>query len=240
MATKPEIYVGTSGWLYDWNPEGTLDWYVSHSGLNAVELNASFYRFPSVRHVSSWARRGSALRWSVKFHKSISHIYRLNEKAAEIASRFLERFEPLDRLVDFYLLQMPPTFARTRANEERVEKISSRLGLGRRLAIEFRHASWFSEEGLAVVERANATVVSVDSPDITWIEMTGDAVYLRMHGRATWYAHDYELREIEELLRSALSIGPAKLYIFFNNNHWMLKNAREALRLAMLLSSERP
>ncbi|RLF12723.1 MAG: DUF72 domain-containing protein, partial [Thermoprotei archaeon] len=37
------VYIGTSGWLYDWNLDGSLDWYVKNSGLNAVELNASFY-----------------------------------------------------------------------------------------------------------------------------------------------------------------------------------------------------
>ncbi|MEM2358961.1 MAG: DUF72 domain-containing protein, partial [Nitrososphaerota archaeon] len=35
-------FVRTSGWLYDWNSGGTLDWYLANSGLNAVELNASF------------------------------------------------------------------------------------------------------------------------------------------------------------------------------------------------------
>ncbi|MFP3209319.1 MAG: DUF72 domain-containing protein, partial [Nitrososphaeria archaeon] len=37
-----EPYVGTSGWSYAWNPDG-LEWYVRNSGLNAVELNSSFY-----------------------------------------------------------------------------------------------------------------------------------------------------------------------------------------------------
>ena len=40
----PEIFVGTSGWLYDWNLGSSLDWYAEFSGLNAVELNASFYK----------------------------------------------------------------------------------------------------------------------------------------------------------------------------------------------------
>ena len=41
MVKKLRVYVGTSGWAYFWNPDG-LDWYVRNSGLNAVELNASF------------------------------------------------------------------------------------------------------------------------------------------------------------------------------------------------------
>ncbi|MEM1508337.1 MAG: DUF72 domain-containing protein [Thermofilaceae archaeon] len=57
-----KIYVGTSGWLYGWNEGGGLEWYVSHSGLNAIELNASFYRFPFPAQVKSWVKRGGRLK----------------------------------------------------------------------------------------------------------------------------------------------------------------------------------
>ncbi|MEM4913906.1 MAG: DUF72 domain-containing protein, partial [Desulfurococcaceae archaeon] len=69
-----EVYVGTSGWLYDWNEGASLDWYVEESGLNAVELNASFYRFPFRNQVKGWSIKGSTLRWSVKVHRSITHL----------------------------------------------------------------------------------------------------------------------------------------------------------------------
>ncbi|MEM4503151.1 MAG: DUF72 domain-containing protein, partial [Ignisphaera sp.] len=61
-----EIFVGTSGWLYDWNIDGTLDWYLQNSRLNAVELNASFYRFPFRNQVSSWVKKTSiyGIRWA--------------------------------------------------------------------------------------------------------------------------------------------------------------------------------
>jgi len=52
--------VGTSGWLYDWNEGGDLRWYVENSGLNAIELNASFYRFPFPSQVKGWSRRAPA------------------------------------------------------------------------------------------------------------------------------------------------------------------------------------
>jgi uncharacterized protein YecE (DUF72 family) len=42
-----ELYAGTSGRLYDWNLGGSLEWYARSPGLNAVELNSSFYRIPS-------------------------------------------------------------------------------------------------------------------------------------------------------------------------------------------------
>lgn len=72
-----KVFVGTSGWLYDWNLDSTFDWYVRNSGLNAVELNASFYRFPFRNQVTSWTRKGSGLRWAVKVHRYITHVKRL-------------------------------------------------------------------------------------------------------------------------------------------------------------------
>ncbi|MCO5383003.1 MAG: hypothetical protein NHB15_13700 [Methanosarcina barkeri] len=41
-----DTFVGTSGWYYEWNEMKNLDWFIQNSGLNTVELNASFYRFP--------------------------------------------------------------------------------------------------------------------------------------------------------------------------------------------------
>ena len=47
-----EVFVGTSGWSYGWNKGGNLDWYLRNSHLNAVELNASFYRFPNRNQIA--------------------------------------------------------------------------------------------------------------------------------------------------------------------------------------------
>ncbi len=232
------LYVGTSGWLYDWNPDG-LEWYVERSGLNAVELNMSFYRFPPRRMVERWYRlsRGR-LRWAVKMHRSVTHAARLGGRALELARRFLEALAPLDPIVDFYLAQLPPSFARTPEAVERLARFARGLGLGRRLAVEFRHRSWFSESTVELCRSLGVTVVSVDSPEATWVAASGDAVYLRLHGRTAWYAHDYSEAELRELLEAALSLKPRRLYVFLNNDHWMLGNARAVARLGAELGCE--
>jgi len=103
-----QVYVGTSGWMYDWNPDG-LDWYVSRSGLNAVELNMSFYRFPYQSQILKWRKTGARLSWSIKVHRSITHYYKLSEKSLSIWDRFYNRFEPMLDLIDFFLFQFPPS-----------------------------------------------------------------------------------------------------------------------------------
>ena len=225
------VFVGTSGWMYDWNPRGNFDWYVRNSGLNAVELNASFYRFPFPNQVASWARKGRTLRWAVKVHRSITHVRRLRETCYETWRRFVELFRPLDPYIDFYLLQLPPTFTASESNIERVRAFARFAGLGPRLAIEFRHESWFRDSTVDLCREINATVVSIDAPIGTWIAASSDAVYMRMHGRTAWYAHDYSIDELEEVAERIVSLRPQRIYVFFNNDHWMLENARTMLRI---------
>src|SRR5512138_3312766 len=124
------VFVGTSGWFYDWNEERTLDWYVASSGLNAVELNASFYRFPFPNMIRSWASKGRELAWAVKVNRAVTHTHRFNAAAAESWGRFRELFRPLDPLVHFYLFQLHPGIGFDRA--ERIEQFVRQTGLGPR------------------------------------------------------------------------------------------------------------
>ncbi len=232
-----EVYVGTSGWLYDWNPTGSLDWYVEHSGLNAVELNASFYRFPFPNQVRSWSRRGRRLRWAVKVNRRVTHVHRMNEKALEVWKRFKALFEPMDDIIDFYLFQLPPSFKASKVNVERVESFASKVELGWRMALEFRHESWFETGlGLELCKRIGATFVSIDSPIGVHIASSNGIVYLRMHGRAFWYAHYYTDEELLEDAERILSLNPRRVYVFFNNNHDMLENARRMYRILLNLT----
>jgi len=221
-----EVYVGTSGWLYDWNEGASLDWYIEESGLNAVELNASFYRFPFRNQVASWARKGKGLKWSVKVHRSITHLRRLSGKAFETWGKFYDLFKPLDEAVDFYLFQMPPQFTCVEDNLERVRLFHHNTGLGPRMAVEFRHESCFNDEIAEWGRRIGLTVVSIDAPIATWIVETGGVIYLRMHGRTAWYGHEYSEGELREIVERIRSLDPVKVYVFFNNDHWMLENAR--------------
>jgi Uncharacterized conserved protein, COG1801 len=216
--------MGTSGWMYSWNLGRSLEWYVNHSGLNAVELNASFYRVPAAGQVERWAEVGRALRWAVRVRKGVTHFGKLSEKALERLEGFLAVFRPLDYLIDFYLFQMPPTFRRTAENMARAEQIARLLGA--RAAFEFRHPDWFRDEVVRWAERIGSTLVSVDSPDGTWIVSTGGVVYLRLRGRTFWYSHYYEEDELRAVAEDVAKLRPEKVYVFFNNDHAMLDNAR--------------
>jgi uncharacterized protein YecE (DUF72 family) len=224
-------FVGTSGWSYDWNQGGNLQWYAAHSGLNAVELNASFYRFPFENYIRNWRTRGEDLRWSIKVHRSITHHHKFNERALEIWKRFRERFLPLDDIIDFYLFQAPPRFG----DVGRIEYFLRSVHLDGRIALELRDASMLANDDLCSRLRESAVLVSVDSPDFKNRIFEGDTVYLRMHGREDWYQHEYTIKELEETLSLIRKHEPKQLYVFFNNDHHMVENAR--LMRTLLASS---
>jgi uncharacterized protein YecE (DUF72 family) len=54
----------------------------------------------------------------------------------------------------------------------------------------------------------------------------GEIIYLRMHGRGDWYSHDYSEEELREAAACIRDATPGKVYVFFNNDHAMLGNAR--------------
>ncbi len=228
----PEIFVGTSGWMYDWNPDG-FEWFVKQSQLNAVELNMSFYRFPFRRQVNAWARRsaGTNLRWAIKVHQSITHRRLLSESSWPIWDRFRSTFSTLEPMIDFYLLQLPPRFKPTDKMLRRLEDFIAHANLGWKLAVEWRNPEWFNSRWVRWAEKLQVTVVSVDSPQALFYARSGPYVYLRLHGRTAWYAYRYSSKELKEVARRIVSLGAERIYVFFNNNHDMLDNAREMLKL---------
>ena len=222
------FFVGTSGWYYSWNEERSLDWFVAKSGLNTVELNASFYRFPFGNMVKSWARKGQALRWAVKVNRLITHRFKFNENAFPAWQRFRDLFSPLDTNVDFYLFQLHPRI--TPESVAAIEKFANATGLQKRFALEVRNQEWFKDEWVSWASKLGITWVSVDSPDFPLeVYNTDGLVYQRMHGRTAWYAHDYSDKELEEVAEKIIKAKPEKAYVFFNNDTAMLVNARKML-----------
>ncbi|MCX8095459.1 MAG: DUF72 domain-containing protein [Caldisericia bacterium] len=219
-----EIFVGTSGWMYSWNEGGNFDWYVKNSGLNSVELNASFYRFPFENQIKGWVKKGISLRWSIKVHRLITHKFKLNEGAKESFKKFLELFKPMDDIIDFYLFQLPPSFGPE--NKDTLLNFFKNLEKDK-IVVEFRNKKWFNIDLEEFGNKNSILISSIDSPDLQKkIFVINGKIYLRFHGRESWYQYDYgeeELREIADIIKSK---KPKLIYTYFNNNHSMLKNAQ--------------
>lgn len=225
-----KVYVGTSGWLYDWNEGGNFDWFVEYSKLNSVELNASFYRFPFLNQIKSWAAKAKDIRFSIKVHRKITHILKLNKEAIDVWNDFNSLFSPLKKNIDFYLFQLPPSFSPEHL--DKMQKFFSKIEQNKKFAIEFRHSGWFDEKMVKEIEKIGAVFVSVDSPQIqSFVVKTNGVIYLRFHGRVSWYSYDYSEKELEEICKKIYLLKPDFIYAYFNNNHSMLSNAREFLKM---------
>jgi uncharacterized protein YecE (DUF72 family) len=225
-----DFFVGTSGWYYPWNEERNLDWFVANSGLNAVELNASFYRFPFSSMIKSWAKKGKELRWAIKVNRLITHTFKFSDKAVQSWQKFRDLFAPLDENVDFYLFQLPPRT--TPESIAAIESFAEKTNLKRRFALEVRNLKWFNDASVKWASRIGITWVSVDSPDFPLnVYNANGLVYQRMHGRNEWYAHNYSDRELQEVAEKIIEAKPEKAYVFFNNDVAMLANSRKMFEI---------
>ena len=225
MNRKKNIFIGTSGWYYPWNEGKSLDWYAKYTGLNAIELNASFYRFPFPSYIKGWANKGKSLKWSIKVNRRITHIYRFNEQSYPLFEKFLALFEPLEKYIEFYLFQVPPKFGIK--NKKNIEEFQKRFNLGYKFALEPRNKEWFSEDTLRWLKSLEITIVSIDAPKFPEnIFITGRYIYLRMHGKKQWYNYNYSKDELISVKNKIEKLKPHSTFIFFNNNHNMLENAR--------------
>ncbi|MGB9857622.1 MAG: DUF72 domain-containing protein [Dictyoglomaceae bacterium] len=224
------VFIGTSGWSYFWNPKKSLQWYIENTPFNAVEVNSTFYRFPFESFIKSWLKFGDKLRFVIKVHRSITHIHRLNESAKEQWEKFRNYFISLESFIDFYLFQMPPSFKSE--NLERVINFAKFTDLGERFAFEPRNKDWFKEEIYEKLRKNKITFVSVSAPTLPDdLIVTTSSLYLRFHGKGKWYSYVYSEEELREFAEKIKKLSPQKVYIFFNNDTGMLPNGETMVKL---------
>lgn len=241
-------HVGTSGWTYDdWNgpfyPKTVrgaerLSFYAER--FDTVEVNATFYRFPTEAMVASWRRRlGRGFHLVVKGHRIVTHRKRGLDCADQIAD-FMGRLAELKTL-RVILWQLPPSLHRDVA---RLEGFLAQLPRGKvRHAVEFRHPSWWDDDVARRLRAHRAAFVAVSRPDLpSDVVPTTDFLYLRFHGLGPDpYRHDYARPELEAwAARLAPLLRNRKLYAFFNNDHraHAVGNA-EAFRDILAVSARR-
>ncbi len=184
-------WIGTSGWQYrDWRgrfypqrlPQPRwLEWYAD--AFATVESNNAFYRLPERHTFEAWAERTPPdFAMAVKVSRYLTHIRRLREPE-EAVDRFLERVVGLGPKLGPVLLQLPPQF---RSDAERLDRVLRRFPREMRVAVEFRHPSWFVEEIRSLLEARGAALCLADRrKPLTPVWRTAPWSYLRFHeGRA--------------------------------------------------------
>lgn len=217
-----KLFVGTSGWSYEWNPGG-LEWYVNNSKLNAIELNMSYYCFPNQKQIITWSKFDN-IRWCIKVNRTITHMYKMNENSYEYFKTFKKLFEPLENKIDFYLFQFPKQVKPDILNN--IEKFLNEFHINKKFALEARSSEWFNDSVYKKCKELNISLVSIDAPFARKIVKTTNTIYLRMHGRKEWYHYNYNEKELNEVYEEVKKQNAKQCFIFFNNNHNMLDNAQ--------------
>jgi uncharacterized protein YecE (DUF72 family) len=223
---KARVFVGCSGWFY-WKWRGTFypkglptgEWFRHYANrLASVEINASFYSWPTVANVKAWRRqpRNRDFVYTVKACELITHIKRFKGTKTLIKD-FGMIADILGDRMGCFLFQLPPSFHFTKA---RLTAIVSQLDPARRNVVEFRHASWWNEEVYAAFRRSGTIFCSCSGPRLPdELVRTADEVYLRLHGPKHWYRHNYSREELTTWVDKIKASGAKRVWVYFNNDN---------------------
>jgi uncharacterized protein YecE (DUF72 family) len=230
------IKVGTSGYTYSWNKgkPSPFEWYVNQ-GFNSVEINASYYRFPTDAWINTWVSTApDYFTFSIKVNRYITDYTGLKgEKAFQSWYKFSKTLYKLNDKIDFWLFKMQPSFRYTLENLEIVSKFFSQIKLddsnNHKAVIEFRDPSWW--KAIDKIENIGLVFCSVDAPGLSRDRIvTNKSIYLRIHGYREWYRYIYSQTELDTILVSIKKANADKKAIYLNNNHGMLENGLYLLK----------
>ncbi|HTJ36376.1 MAG TPA: DUF72 domain-containing protein [Dactylosporangium sp.] len=268
-----------SGW---YPPEVTsaeqrLGYYAGQFPL--VEVDATYYAPPNEQTTRLWAQRTPpAFTFNVKAFSLLTghptkvsalpkdlrpdtgkpNVYPRDLSSAvydDVWSRFLSALDPLAEAgkIGSLLFQFPPWFTIRRSNKQTLLEVASRCK-PLRVAVEFRHASWFDgdnrDETLDFLRTHDLPYVVVDMPQghrssvPPVVEATSDLAVVRFHGHSErWTSKDIhekfgylyssaELSDWAPRLR-ALAANTSQTHVLMNNcySDYAQRNAAELIDL---------
>jgi uncharacterized protein YecE (DUF72 family) len=218
-----KLWVGCSGWQYDdWKGEfypsdcpktRWFDYYQKF--FNTVEVNASYYRFPTDKMIARWVDSTSKdFRFTIKVHRAI-----VQRKMKDTESMLIDFYGLAERLGDrlgCLLFQFPK---QVKYDPSLLERLASQLDPDKRNVVEFRHDSWWREEVRKFFRNHKFIFCSVSAPRLpeSVFNTTGSA-YVRFHGKKNWYNHSYSESELAKWVNCLKKKKIHEAWIYFNND----------------------
>jgi uncharacterized protein YecE (DUF72 family) len=242
------LRLGCSGWSYPhwrervYHGAPQREWLPLYAQLfDSVEVNASFYRLPTVRAVTAWAEQTpDGFELAVKVSRYITHVRRLRDVAAS-RDLLLERLGPLIDAGKLgpLLWQLPESFHR---DDERLASALREFPTQHRNAIEFRHPSWFCEPVMALLRDAGVALVIGDHPRRPFQAhvRTAEWMFVRFHHGSAGRRGNYSPRELATWARRVRRwLRGGDVHAYFNNDWegFAVANARELGRLVQRSSA---
>jgi uncharacterized protein YecE (DUF72 family) len=218
--------IGCSGfhykhWRGDFYPKDLpvkkwFEYYCQH--FNTLELNVSFYRFPTPEMLSGWYEKSPRdFLFSVKVPRSITHFKKLNN-AERMIKDFYEVIQSgLKEKLGCVLFQFPPNFS---CSDQHIDRIIENLDSGFKNVVEFRHKSWWDKAAIEHLGSNKIAFCGMSHPDFPE-EVIDNAphLYYRMHGGSQLYSSDYDHQTLDRFLAKLKGLDKVKqAYVYFNND----------------------
>ncbi|HXV65319.1 MAG TPA: DUF72 domain-containing protein [Vicinamibacteria bacterium] len=226
--------------------------------FDTLEVNSPFYRIPTPRTTSSWARRARKnedFRFTLKLYKGFTH-ERTAMEADERAVR--EALAPLADagVLGALLLQFPWSFKNEDESKSYLARLLDRLS-DYPLVVEVRHASWNDPDFYDELSHRGVGFCNIDQPLIGRSlapsdKTTGAVGYVRLHGRnyQDWfregagrdarYDYLYSEEELDPWLEkiSEVSDSASETYVI-TNNHFRGQAVVNALQIRSRLEGRK-
>jgi uncharacterized protein YecE (DUF72 family) len=222
MAGEPDVSVdvriGTSGYSYaEWKgnfyPEkmaakDMLRFYAER--FPTVEINNTFYRMPKEALLAGWAEQvPESFTFVIKASKRITHDKRLKD-CGELLAYLFGVTSTLGSRLGPLLFQLPPNFKK---DVPRLKSFFEEMPERRRVAVEFRHASWFDDEVYETLrgQRAALCVADTGEEPAAPLVATTDWGYLRLR------REDFSDKDLREWARRIREQPWGDAYVFLKH-----------------------
>jgi len=218
-------FIGCSGFAYkEWKevfyPQGLpqsrwFDYYTQH--FNTLELNVTFYRFPTLKSLQSWYNKAPEdFVFSAKVPRWITHYRRFEETERMIGDFYGLLKEGMKEKMGAVLFQLPGQFA---YSIEKLHKIIGQLDYSFTNVIEFRNEGWWRKDVMQLLKKNNVGFCGVSFP-----KLPDDAVintlmpYYRFHGVPKLFYSQYSKAFVKKIYEQlAAKKSTTTIYVYFNN-----------------------
>ncbi|HUQ67094.1 MAG TPA: DUF72 domain-containing protein, partial [Flavitalea sp.] len=163
--------------------------------FNTIEVNSIFYKLPQRKTVERWNNDViDDFKFTFKLSKEITHSKELNFERAAV-KRFFEIVEVDENKKGCILVQFPGKLNTDFAQQvQNLLKVVSKAAqkLSWKIAVEFRHISWYTPSTIKLLDDINAACVIHDIRPFT-TELLNDSrtIYIRFHGTEKNYRGSY-------------------------------------------------
>jgi uncharacterized protein YecE (DUF72 family) len=246
--SPPNLFVGTSGWAYpSWRPgfypqevppRAFLHYYSAK--LTTVEVNYTFRALPTKEQIQAWLdSTPPGFRFSFKAPQQITHFKRLRDPHEALAE-FVASVKPVARAgkLGALLFQLPPNFVTNNSLLADLLSAPALRNLRPRLkvAFEFRHSSWFTNETYKVLRRYRAAMCIAENDELTTPEVfTAPFHYYRLRCSGGYSLE--QLRRFAKRLTGTTAGHETFIYLKHEDEPTGALNASTLLQLANEVSS---